>query len=99
MVVCISTCWIMLPDSIPYVADGGDALTDPINFLARARASHGNLFAIRKEGPIFSRAPECAGVIAVFGMDNQRAVLTDIESFGLPISAAENMRLPQNLVN
>jgi cytochrome P450 len=67
--------------------------------LVRARASHGNLFAIRKDGPLFSRVPSCAGVIAAFGMENQRAVLTDIESFGLPISAAEKMKLPQNLVN
>jgi cytochrome P450 len=89
----------MLPDSIPYAGDAGDVLTDPIQLLARAHASHGNLFAIRKEGPIFSRVPDCAGVVAAFGMNNQRAVLTDIESFGLPISAAEKMKLPQNLVN
>jgi cytochrome P450 len=89
----------MLPDSIPCVADAGDALTDPIRFLARSRASYGNLFAIRKDGPMFSRAPECAGVVAAFGMENQRAALTDMATFGLPISAAEKMRLPRNLVN
>ena len=89
----------MLPDSIPYAANSDDGLEDPLQLLARGRARYGNLFAIRKEGPMFSRAPECAGVIAAFGVDNQRAVLTDIESFGLPISAAENMKLPQNLVN
>jgi cytochrome P450 len=88
----------MLPDSIPYAANADDDLAEPLQLLARARASYGNLFAIRKEGPMFSRAPECAGVIAAFGVNNQRAVLTDIESFGLPISAAENMKLPQNLV-
>jgi cytochrome P450 len=89
----------MLPDSIPHVPDAGEALTDPIQFLMRARANHGNLFAIRKQGPIFSRSAECEGVVAAFGLENQRAVLTDIESFGLPVSAAENMKLPPNLVN
>lgn len=90
---------IMLPDSIPYAANADDLQGDPLQLLARAYASYGNLFAIRKEGALFSRAPECAGVVAAFGMDNQRAILTDIESFGLPISAAENLKLPQNLVN
>jgi cytochrome P450 len=89
----------MLPDSIPYATHADDDRAEPLQLLARARESYGNLFAIRKEGPMFSRAPECAGVIAAFGAENQRAVLTDIESFGLPISAAENMKLPQNLVN
>jgi cytochrome P450 len=54
---------------------------------------------MRKEGAIFSRAADCAGVVAAFGMDNQRTVLSEIESFGLPISAAESMKLPKNLVN
>jgi cytochrome P450 len=89
----------MLPDSIPYLTDAENILSDTLQLLARGRARHGNLFAIRKEGPIFSRAADCAGVVAAFGMDNQRTVLSDIESFGLPISAAENMKLPKNLVN
>lgn len=89
----------MLPDSIPCVADGDDFLKEPIQLLARGRASHGNLFAVRKEGPIFSRTPDCAGVVAAFGIDNQRTVLTDMESFELPISAAEKLQLPANLVN
>ncbi len=89
----------MLPDSIPYAANVDDAQAEPLQLLARARETHGNLFAIRKDGAMFSRASECAGVIAAFGLENQRAILTDIESFGLPISAAENLKLPQNLIN
>ena len=89
----------MLPDSIPRVTDADDFLKNPIQHLARGRASHGNLFVVREEGPIFSRTPDCAGVIAAFGIDNQRTVLTDMESFELPISAAEKLKLPANLVN
>jgi len=89
----------MLPDSIPYLTDAGNVLGDTLQLLARGRAQHGDLFAIRREGPIFSRAAECVGVVAAFGIDNQRTVLSDIESFSLPISAAENMKLPKNLIN
>lgn len=89
----------MLPDSIPCVADADDFLKNPIQLLARGRARHGDLFAVRKEGPIFSRTPDCAGVIAAFGIDNQRTVLTDMGSFELPISAAEKLQLPANLIN
>jgi cytochrome P450 len=89
----------MLTDSIPHAAGMGDPLTDPISFLIRAHARHGNLFAIRKEGPVFSRVAECAGVVAALGVENQRAILVDTETFGLPISAAEKLKLPQNLVN
>jgi cytochrome P450 len=89
----------MLPDSIQYVTDADEVLTDPIQVLTRARERYGNLFAIRKEGPLFSRATDSAGVVAAFGLDNQRTVLTDIESFVLPVSAAENLNLSRSLVN
>jgi cytochrome P450 len=68
-------------------------------FLAHNREVHGNVFTIPLSGPLFSRASDCRAVVAVFGTDHHRAVLRDIESFGMPESAARTMDLPPNLVN
>jgi cytochrome P450 len=73
--------------------------TNPLGFLARARSRHGDLFVVRDAEPIFSRASSCAGVIAVFGTELQRAVLSDIESFGMPVSAAQCLNLSPKLTN
>ena len=54
---------------------------------------------LRDGGPIFSRAEDCAGALAVFGECNHRAVLSDIDAFGLPLSAAEHLALPSILIN
>jgi cytochrome P450 len=57
------------------------------------------MVVLRDGGPIFSRAEDCAGALAVFGAGNHRAVLSDIEAFGLPVSAAEHLALPSTLIN
>ena len=88
-----------LPASVPRAGDFERFSADPLHFLAQARATHGNLFAIRDRGPVFSRADDCTGVVAVFGVEHQRAVLSDIESFGMPASAAHALKLSPNLVN
>jgi cytochrome P450 len=86
-----------IPPAIPR-AGGYEAFrNDPLGFLARARARHGNVFVIGEGGPIFSRAPDCCGAVAVFGTEGQREVLSDIETFGMPPSAAEQLALPDNL--
>lgn len=72
---------------------------DPIGFLAAARAAHGDVFVLRDGGPVFSRAADCAGVVAVFGAAGYRAVLGDIATFGMPISAARQLALPPAVVN
>jgi cytochrome P450 len=74
-------------------------MADPLTFLARGRRVHGNIFVIRDAAPIFSRASDCSGAIAVFGAENQRAVLGDIESFGMPASAGQHLNLSQKLIN
>jgi hypothetical protein len=58
------------------------------------RRTGGDLVVLRESGPILSRAPDCAGVVAAFGASNVRSVLGDIESFGMPASAAERLALP-----
>ena len=87
-----------LPASIPRVARPDELAADPLAFLARARAAHGDLVVLREEGPLFSRAPDCRGVVAVFGAEGQRIVLGDLDRFGMPISAALQLGLPAPLV-
>lgn len=89
----------LLPKSLPRATEVEQLYDDPLGFLAKARSSLGDMFVIREAGPVFSRAPECAGAIAIFGPIQTRAVLSDIELFGLPISAAQHLSLPQRLVN
>lgn len=88
-----------LPLSIPRAKETREFHEQPFDFLARTRAKLGDMFVIRDDGPMFSRAPECNGTIAVFGSALHQAVLGDIDRFGLPISAAEHLSLPQALVN
>ena len=89
----------LLPNSLPRATEVEQLYEDPLGFLAKARSTLGDTFVIREAGPVFSRAPECTGAIAIFGPTQTRAVLSDIESFGLPISAAQHLSLPQHLVN
>ena len=88
-----------LPDSIPRAGLVDGFIADPLNFLTQARKTHGDLFALRDRGAIFSRADDSTGVVAAFGMDNQRTVLSDLESFGMPVSAAHQLKLPVKLIN
>jgi len=85
--------------SIPRVEETGELFDDPFSFLARARASLGDVFVIRDDKALFSRAADCAGVVAVFGAANYQSVLTDAELFRQPISAARHISLPKNLIN
>src|SRR5437660_6345818 len=85
--------------SIPRAKETRELFDDPLDFLARARASLGDVFVIREDRALFSRAADCAGVVAAFGAANQQSVLTDGNLFRMPISAAQHMSLPQNLIN
>ena len=89
----------LLPSSIPRAAEARRFFEEPLGFLARARAGLGDVFLLRDDGPIFSRSPDCTGALAVFGSAHHRAVLSDIELFGMPVSAAQHLSLPKKLVN
>jgi cytochrome P450 len=89
----------LLPISIPRATEAQQFYEEPLGFLARTRSSLGDIFVLRDGGPIFSRTPDCLGAVAVFGPAHHRAVLSDIDSFGMPVSAAQQLSLPQNLVN
>jgi len=43
--------------------------------------------------------PAFKEIVAAFGPEHQRAVLSDIESFGMPVSAARHLKLSPKLVN
>ncbi len=88
-----------LPASIPRAANPHELAADPLAFLLRVRDEHGDLAVVREAGPVFSRAPDCRGVVAVFGAERLRAVLGDLASFGMPVSAAHRLALPPPLVN
>jgi cytochrome P450 len=88
-----------LSSSFPRALNAEQLLLDPLEFLARARSQLGDAVVIRESGSIFSRADNCSGVVAVFGEPLIRKVLSDIETFAMPTSAALKMGLPKNLVN
>lgn len=89
----------LLLTSIPRVPELQGFYQDPLTFLAEARSAFGNIFVLREGAPLFSRAPECAGAIAVFGSAYHQAVLTNTDLFGMPVSAAQHLSLPPRLVN
>lgn len=88
-----------LHPSIPRASDAGRFGDDPLRFLAEGRAALGDVFVLREDGAIFSRTPDCNGVVAVFGAGQHRAVLTDTETFGMPPSAARHLDLNERLTN
>lgn len=88
-----------LPPSLPRALDAEGFRGEPLDYLRRMRADLGDIFVLREEGPILSRTPDCNGVIAVFGPERQRAVLGDIEAFGMPPSAARQLGLDASLTN
>ncbi len=88
-----------LPSAIPRVTQLQGFYDNPLTFLGSARSDLGDMFVLRDDAPLFSRSQECNGVIAVFGSANHQAVLTDADFFGLPISAAQHLSLPNNLIN
>ncbi|MFN7573073.1 MAG: cytochrome P450 [Betaproteobacteria bacterium] len=70
---------------------------NPLAWLARARRERGRVFALRTGGAVFSRLADCRAVVAAFGADAVRQVLTDGETFVLPASAAGALALPPRL--
>jgi cytochrome P450 len=88
-----------LPPSIPRAPEPERFRADPLGFLTRAREELGDIVVLRERGAIFSRTPDCSGVVAVFGSQRQRAVLGDIDAFGMPPSAAKHLALDEALTN
>ncbi len=56
-----------LPAPLSRATDLKELYENPLAFLADARASLGDAFVTREDGQLFSRNPDCAGVVATFG--------------------------------
>ncbi len=70
---------------------------EPMACLDRWRRELGDLYRLDHPGPLLTRDEDCPGVVVVSGEAHQRAVLTDIERFVLPESAARTLGLPPAL--
>lgn len=70
---------------------------EPMACLDRWRHALGDLYRLDHEGPLLTRDTHCPGVVVVSGEAHQRAVLTDIERYVLPESAARTLGLPPAL--
>lgn len=70
---------------------------EPMDCLDRWRRELGDLYRLDHPGPLLTRDEDCPGVVVVSGEAHQRAVLTDIERFVLPESAARTLGLPPAL--
>jgi cytochrome P450 len=57
------------------------------------------MIVLLDEAPLFSKSLDCSGVVAVFGTPNNRAVLSDINAFGMPMSAGQYLSLPPLIAN
>jgi cytochrome P450 len=87
-----------LPSSIPRLIAPAQLVQDPL-FILRAAGSCGSeVVAIMEGNPVFSRAQDCVGVVAVFGRRAIRQVLTQPETFGMPVSIGKRFSLPERLV-
>ncbi len=86
------------PPSIPRFVDDVSLRADPLWFLRTAQRSAGQIVVIKEDGPLFSRSLQCAGVVAVFGSDAIQQVLTDTDTFGMPVSVGERFSLPPRMV-
>ena len=87
-----------LGQSVPRFVDYATLRDDPISFLRSVRHSVGEVALILEDRPLFSRAPRCAGTVAAFGPAAVQRVLTDTETFGMPVSVAQRFGLPPRLV-
>lgn len=70
---------------------------EPMACLDRWRHDLGDLYRLDHTGPLLTRDEDCPGVVVASGEVLQRAVLTDIERFVLPESAARTLGLPKRL--
>src|SRR5436190_282546 len=76
----------LLPLTLPRATETAELHQDPLAFLARNRSHFGEIFVLRDDGPIFSRATDCNGTIAVFGPANHQALLSEMRQLALEVS-------------
>jgi cytochrome P450 len=83
---------------IPRFVDVARFRADPLAFLRDAERQFDGMVVVSEDGAIFSRAKQCCGAVAIFGSEAIRPVLNDLEVFGMPVSVAKKLSLPERLV-
>ncbi len=88
-----------LPGSLPRAGPVSKFRGDPLAYLLAARREHGDVVAAAEGQALLSGARRCEGAVAAFGPEHTRAVLTDAETFGMPVSVSERYAFPPALAN
>src|SRR5579875_195928 len=70
--------------------------TDPLNWLVSA-SKRGDFAVVDSGGPVTT--PEARRTVAVFGPGAVRQVLSDLDTFGMPVSMSQRYGLPPVLAN
>jgi cytochrome P450 len=83
--------------SIPRFLDAKALRNNPLSLLRAAQAAAGDLVVVAENRPAFSRANDCAAVVAVFGPAGVQQVLSDADRFGTAVSVGERFSLPPAL--
>ncbi len=71
-------------------------VADPLGWLARA-SQRGEVAVVNPDGPVTT--PQARRTVAVFGPNAVRQVLSDLETFGMPVSVSKRYGLPPVLAN
>jgi cytochrome P450 len=71
---------------------------DPLQWL-RSACTQSRVVSVDPDGPALTRDPDAHACIAVFGSENVRTVLSDVATFGMPMSIAARLGLPAVLAN
>ncbi len=83
--------------SIPRFLDANALRDDPLSLLRAAHAAAGDIVMIAENRAAFSRASDCAAVVAVFGPAGVQQVLSDADLFDTAVSVGERFSLPPSL--
>jgi cytochrome P450 len=82
---------------LPRVSNPDTIFEDPLGFLADARSAHGDQVVLRDGASLLSHSLDCPGVLALFGADSHRRVLTAPEDFTAAPSIAPLFDLPDSI--
>ncbi|TAY81980.1 RiPP biosynthesis cytochrome P450 ApyO [Rhizobium ruizarguesonis] len=103
-VVCFLGCrklWYLSEMSetrpIPRHIDVEGFRSNPLIFLQSLAKRGEPLVLISDSCAIFSRSSNCRNVVAAFGPEALRGILTNADAFGMAVSAAEQLALPPAL--
>jgi len=90
---------LSVPTSLPRFGTASSFKENPLLHLANAKRECGDVVCLAEGTALVSRAIECNASIAVFGHDLTRKVLSDADTFGMPVSVSERFALPPTLAN